>query len=42
MIKNGKIAESGTHEELMKSGGEYAGMFEIQSHYYKDSEVCGI
>ncbi len=30
----GKIAEFGTHEELMKRGGKYKEMFEIQSQYY--------
>jgi ATP-binding cassette subfamily B protein len=34
-IENGKIAESGTHDELMAKGGKYAGLFEIQAHYYK-------
>jgi ABC-type multidrug transport system fused ATPase/permease subunit len=36
-FKDGKIAEIGTHAELMQKGGEYANMFEIQSHYYKKS-----
>lgn len=34
-LENGKIAEEGTHSELMALGGSYAKMFEIQSHYYK-------
>lgn len=33
-LDNGKIAEFGTHEELMKLGGKYKEMFEIQSQYY--------
>jgi ABC-type multidrug transport system fused ATPase/permease subunit len=33
-IENGKIAESGTHDELMAKGGKYAELFEIQAHYY--------
>jgi ATP-binding cassette subfamily B protein/ATP-binding cassette subfamily C protein len=33
-LKDGKAAETGSHAELMKKGGEYANMFEIQSHYY--------
>ncbi len=38
-IENGKIIEEGTHTMLMKQGGKYAEMFEIQSHYYKDGEA---
>lgn len=35
MIKNGKIIESGSHDDLIVKNGEYAYMFGIQSHYYK-------
>ena len=40
-LKDGKAAEIGNHVELMQKGGEYANMFEIQSHYYnkKENEV---
>ncbi|MCL2775507.1 MAG: ABC transporter ATP-binding protein/permease, partial [Oscillospiraceae bacterium] len=41
LISDGEIAETGTHDELMKKGGEYAGLFEIQSHYYKDNKTDG-
>lgn len=41
-LKNGKIIENGSHNELMKLNGEYANMFEIQSHYYKDSKEVGV
>lgn len=34
-LKNGKIAESGTHQELMDLGGEYARLFEIQAKHYR-------
>jgi len=37
-LKDGKTAEMGSHAELMKKGGEYAKMFEIQSHYYNKKE----
>ena len=37
LIENGEIAETGTHDELVKKGGKYAELFDIQSHYYKDS-----
>ncbi|MCL2774759.1 MAG: ABC transporter ATP-binding protein/permease [Oscillospiraceae bacterium] len=38
LIDNKMIAESGTHDELLKLGGRYAELFEIQSKYYKDSK----
>ena len=37
-LKDGKAVEIGNHTELMKKGGEYANMFEIQSHYYTQKE----
>jgi len=37
-LKDGKTAEMGSHSKLMKKGGEYANMFEIQSHYYNKKE----
>lgn len=36
-IKDGKIAESGTHEELMALKGLYYRMYQIQSYYYKEN-----
>ena len=41
LIADGKIAEIGTHDELMRKGGNYAELFEIQSHYYKDDIADG-
>lgn len=35
-IKDGNIAESGTHEELMAKKGAYYRMYQIQSYYYKE------
>ncbi|MCL2284955.1 MAG: ABC transporter ATP-binding protein/permease, partial [Firmicutes bacterium] len=37
MLDNGQIIENGSHAQLVAHGGEYAKMFEIQSHYYQDS-----
>lgn len=34
-LEKGKIAEMGSHEELMNQNGSYAQMFEIQSSYYQ-------
>ncbi len=35
-LKDGRIAESGTHEELMALKGEYFKMYEMQSYYYRE------
>lgn len=35
-LENGEIVECGSHDELMKLGGKYAYMFNVQSHYYKE------
>lgn len=36
MVDGGIIAEEGTHEELLKKGGKYAELYEVQSKYYKE------
>lgn len=36
LLQDGVIAESGSHEELMELGGQYAYMFDVQSKYYKE------
>lgn len=35
VLANGKIAESGSHDDLMQLGGEYARMFELQAGNYR-------
>ncbi len=36
LFQNGCIVEYGTHETLLKQGGEYAHLFEVQAQYYQD------
>lgn len=38
LLDDGRIAELGTHEELMKLGGKYAQMYEVQSQYFKEKK----
>ena len=35
VLQNGSIIESGTHEELLKKGGKYSEMFNLQASAYK-------
>lgn len=35
-LENGRIVEYGSHDELIKLGGKYDSMFEIQREYYKE------
>ncbi len=39
LLDDAKIAETGTHEELLALGGKYAEMFETQSRYYREEAV---
>lgn len=38
-FKDGRIAECGTHEELMALRGEYFRMYEMQSYYYREEKA---
>lgn len=35
LMEDGRIAEKGSHEELMLKGGAYARLFEVQGKYYR-------
>lgn len=35
-VADGTIAEEGTHETLLETGGAYANLYEIQSRYYRE------
>ncbi len=39
LLENGRITESGTHDELIEKNGRYAELFELQSKYYKEQEA---
>ncbi len=39
LLADGGIAEEGTHDSLMKLGGKYAKLFEIQSKYYREGSA---
>lgn len=38
-VADGKAAEVGTHDELIKLDGGYAKLFEVQARYYRDGDV---
>lgn len=43
LLKGGEVVECGSHRELIKLNGEYAKMYEVQSHYYQEEvaqDVC--
>ena len=43
LLDHGQIQEEGTHEQLMKLGGAYAHMYQVQSSYYeKEAEIGNI
>ena len=38
MLDNGRIIESGNHQELLNENGEYAKLFNMQAEYYKGGD----
>ena len=38
VLDHGRIAEQGSHEELLKKQGIYAAMFQVQSKYYEEGD----
>ena len=37
LLRDGTLAEFGTHEELMALKGSYYRMYQVQSYYYKEN-----
>jgi len=35
VLKEGRIIEEGSHEDLMRTGGTYARLFEMQAQHYR-------
>ena len=35
VLKHGSVIEGGTHEELVRAGGTYARLFEMQAQHYR-------
>lgn len=40
-LKDGQLIETGSHEELIIRGGEYATLFQMQSKWYMEEEAMG-
>ncbi|MDE7211525.1 MAG: ATP-binding cassette domain-containing protein, partial [Lachnospiraceae bacterium] len=40
-LKDGRIAEEGSHDALVAAGGEYAKLYEIQSCWYQEDGMEG-
>ncbi|WP_199614023.1 ABC transporter ATP-binding protein [Paenibacillus alkalitolerans] len=38
-LKNGRLAESGSHDQLLNLNGEYAALFGIQSQWYQEENA---
>jgi len=40
-LKDGRLTETGTHEQLLSTGGEYAALFRMQSQWYAEDRKEG-
>lgn len=38
LFENGRMVELGTHDELMKKGGAYRKLFDVQARYYREDQ----
>lgn len=36
LLEEGRVVEEGSHEELLRRGGKYAKLFQVQAQYYKE------
>lgn len=36
LLEDGRVVEEGSHEELLRRGGKYAELFNVQAQYYKE------
>ena len=41
VVHDGRIVEDGTHDELMRAGGRYAGMFLLQAERFTEAQYAG-
>lgn len=41
-LENGKIVETGTHDQLMEQKGKYFRMYSMQSYYYNEEHEGGV
>lgn len=39
LLERGRVIEEGTHDSLMKLGGRYAELYEMQSRYYREDSL---
>ena len=39
VMKNGKIVQDGTHEQLMQKEGEYKKLYQMQMKWYMESDL---